>query len=123
MHARESGGRERRGGDIILSPPLRAFHGDPARGQTIDGREGKRLCLAVVPAEAREQADVARDFLLDVHAGSIFEGSDPPRSGNVRGGSTLRGKTESLGVSAGVGVIQIFQKTNRPRMISDGIAA
>ena len=59
-------GRDARGGKfgpdgIVGAFPERARYGDAARRKAVDSREGVILGLAVVPAEARKDAESFRD--------------------------------------------------------------
>jgi len=118
MHARKSAGGEGSGSDIFFSPPGGSFERDSAARQPVDGREREVLGLAIIPAQAREEAGIARDLLFNVEARSVLESSWAVHGSDVRRGAGLRGPAQSIAVAAGVGVIQVPEQPDRAGTIS-----
>ena len=122
MDARHSAGCERRARHIIVSFPRRALDGNTGARQTVDRGEREVFGLAVVPAEAREDTDVARDLLLHVHAGPILQRADLSHCRDVRRRCRQLGESHSLSVISGVRVIGVTQQSDGSRMIGDRIS-
>jgi len=68
MAGREAVDGQAHADQILLAVPLRAFDKEPARQGAVDLGKGKRLGVAVVPAQAHEGAHIVAEFLFQAQA-------------------------------------------------------
>src|SRR5882724_9160592 len=122
MYPRDAAGRKRSGGNVIFSFPTGPFHRDAAACQAINGGKREILCLAIVPAQANEKSGIPRDLLLEVEARAVLERSGTVHGGDIRRDSGLRGETEGIGITAGIGVVQISEQPHRAWTGSERVA-
>ena len=122
MDGREPADCHGRPGCIVRAIPTGARDRDPGVEQPVDGSECEAFGLAIVPAEAREHADVLSDLLLHVQAHAVLQGTDLPRSRHVGHAAGLAREGECFRVAAGIGVVQVSEQPHRPGMLRDLVA-
>ena len=81
--------------------------------RAIDFGIGERLVAAVAPAEAPENANIRRDFLLEVQAEAVFVAALAARRDDVRRGRfAVEIIVDGLAVVAHIGVVEIAEQAD-----------
>src|ERR1035441_6823366 len=112
MHGGEPADCEFGGQGIFGAMPARAFKGSTECGEAVDGGVGEALGLAVVPAEAAEDAEVLGQFLVGADPEAVFESADPAGSGDVGLCAGLLGEANGVGVRAAVEAIEVREQAD-----------
>src|ERR1039458_9781123 len=92
--------------------PARAFERDTEGGEAVDGGVGEALGLAVVPAEAAEDAEVFGEFLIGAHPEAVFQSAGLAGGSDVGARAGLLGKAYGVGVSAAIKVIEVREQAD-----------
>src|SRR5262249_61424888 len=100
------------------SPPARAFQQKAKGRRFVDGREGPGLGMPVAPAQARPEAKVASDLLLQVKEEAVLE-AVRLRKRYVGRNSGL---CDGIGIIAHVSVVEIGHEADDAGTIEEHIS-
>jgi hypothetical protein len=123
MDAGKPTGRDFSSHCIELPPPTRSSNGDTSCGEPIDGGEREALGLAVVPAEASENADILRKLLLYIESETILQRSWLAYGCYIRPLTGLLAYTNGIAISTRASAILRTKNSDRTGMTGGFVTA
>src|SRR5438270_14068703 len=97
---------------VLCTVPPRAVGGDALIEGLLDLGVGEGFGFAVVPAEAGESGEIAREILLQIQAESIFARDMPGMSGDVGSLPGLGGLDDLIAIEAHVGGVGVGENAD-----------